>query len=107
MALSLILLAIEEPLIKQLDPPRRAAVLMSILALVLLGLALVACVMIGGRWVRRMARDKHGPTTLTTHIENQRVRAALAPVLKGDKAGEAGETIVVERKSDQTTVADS
>jgi len=96
-----------EPLIERLDPPRRAAVLMAILGLVILGITLVACVMIGGRWVRRMARDKRGPTTLTGHVENQRVRAALRTVLPAGEAGQAGETIIVERKSDQTTVEGS
>jgi len=97
-----LLLAIEEsaePLIEQLDPPRRAAVLMAILALVLLGLALVACAMIGGRWVRRLARDRHGPTTLTTHVENQRLRTVLEPILP---TGDAAETKIIRRASDQT-----
>lgn len=92
-----------EPLIEQLDPPRRAAVLMAILGLVLLGIALVACVMIGGRWVRRLARDEHGPTKNTTHVENQRLRKALEPVLP---RGDADETAIAPRKSDDT-VADA
>jgi hypothetical protein len=104
-ALSFALLAIEksaEHLIDRLDPPRRAAVLMAILALVLLGMAIVACVMIGGRWVRKLARDEHGPTTITANIENQRLRAALQTILP---TGDAGETKIAHRKSDET-VAD-
>lgn len=99
------LLAVEasaEPLLERLDPPKRAAVLMSILALVLLGLALIACIMIGGRWVRRLARQRHGQTKLTTHIENLRVRSALEPILPS--AG-TDETTVIKPKSDDT-VAD-
>lgn len=88
-----------EPLIEQLDPPRRAAVLMSILALVLLGLVLVACTMIAGRWVRRLARERHGPTTLTEHVENQRLRSALEPILP---AGDPAETKISRHTSDQT-----
>jgi hypothetical protein len=91
-----------EPLIERLDPPRRAAVLMAILGLVLVGLTLVACVMIGGRWLRRVARHQHGPTKNTSHVENRRLRAALEPILP---KGEAGETTVSQRKSDDT-VAD-
>jgi hypothetical protein len=91
-----------EPLIERLDPPRRAAVLMAILGLVLLGLALVACVMIGGRWLRRVARQQHGRTQNTSHIENRRLRKALEPILP---QGEAGETTVARRKNDDT-VAD-
>lgn len=100
-------LAVEESAdmpLERLDPPRRAAVLMAILALVLTGIALVACVMIGGRWVRRMARDTHGPTTNTMHIENKRLREALEPILPGDDSP-PGETVVAKRKSDET-VAD-
>lgn len=91
-----------EPLIEQLDPPRRVAVLMAILGLVLLGIALVACIMIGGRWVRRLAHDRRGPTTLTTHVENRRLRTTLEPILP---AGDSAETKIIHRKSDQT-VAD-
>jgi hypothetical protein len=90
--------------LERLDPPRRAAVMMAILALVLIGIALVACVMIGGRWVRRMARDTRGPTTNTTHIENKRLRAALEPILPTNNTP-PGETTVSNRKSDET-VAD-
>jgi hypothetical protein len=90
--------------LERLDPPRRAAVMMAILALVLTGIALVACVMIGGRWVRRMARDTHGPTTNTMHIENKRLREALEPILPADNSA-PGETVVARRKSDET-VAD-
>jgi hypothetical protein len=109
LCLTFTLLAVEEsaePLIERLDPPRRAAVLMAILGLVLVGLTLVACVMIGGRWVRRLARHELGRTKLTTNIENQRLRAALGPILPVGKAGEAGETTVAQRTNDET-VADS
>ena len=101
----LTLLAAEEAAqlpLQQLDPPRRAAVLMSILALVLLGLLLVACTMIAGRWVRRIARDRLGPTTLTTHVENQRLRSTLEPILP---TGDPADTKIIRHTSDQT-VAD-
>jgi hypothetical protein len=89
------------PLIERLDPPRRAAVVMAIVALALVGLLLVACVMIGAHWVRRLARHQHGPTR-TTNIENQRLRAALRPILPD---GAPEETAVARRKCDET-VAD-
>src|SRR3972149_4205649 len=47
-----------EPLLEQLDPPHRAMVLMAILGLVLLGVLMVACAMLGARWVRREARQR-------------------------------------------------
>lgn len=102
--LSLELLAVGEPaqpLIKLLDPPRRAVVLMTILGLVLLGLTLVACVMIGGRWVRRIAKHNHGRTKKATHIENQRLRDALRPILP---QGGAGETTISRPTGDDTIV---
>jgi len=98
-----------EPLIEKLDPPRRAAVLMAILALVLLGMLIVTCVMIGGRWLRRVAQQRHGPTQNTGHVENRRLRQALSPILseseEEDSSSGAGETAVVRRRSDET-VAD-
>jgi len=100
--LSANLLALQEsaePLLERLDPPRRAAVLMAILALVITGITLVACVMIGGRWVRRLARHELGRTKLTIHIENQRLRDALQPILP---EGQTGETTVAKRSSDET-----
>jgi hypothetical protein len=104
MRLLALALAVEETAdmpLERLDPPRRAAVMMAILALVLTGIALVACVMIGGRWVRRMARDTHGPTTNTMHIENKRLRAALEPILPTTNVP-PGETTVSNRKSNET-----
>jgi hypothetical protein len=92
-----------EPLIERLDPPHRAAVLMAILALVLTGIVLVACVMIGGRWVRRLARHELGPTKHTMHVENQRLRKALRPILP---EGQSGETTVAKRGGDETVVDD-
>ena len=46
---------------ERLDPVTRTVVLMALLGLVLLGITLIACVMIGGHWVRRLAR--HSPTS--------------------------------------------
>jgi len=80
-------------LIEQLDPPRRAAVLMALLAFVLLGLVLVVCVMIGARWVRHLARHRRGPTEHRSISENRRLRAALDSVLP-------------EAKTDETTIMD-
>jgi hypothetical protein len=73
-----------KPVLEQLDPPRRAAVLMALLGLVLLGMLLVVCVMIGGHWVRRMARHRPGAAphrAARSAEEDRRLRAALASVL--------------------------
>src|SRR5438128_2371237 len=49
-----------EPVLERLDPPRRAAVIMALLGLALIGLFLIIVVMVGGHWVRRMARHRPG-----------------------------------------------
>jgi hypothetical protein len=72
------------PVLERLDPPRRAAVIMALLALILTGLLLVTCAMIGARWVRRMARYKPGnprSKAVETATQNQRLRNALRSVL--------------------------
>lgn len=51
-----------EPLLMRLSPQHRAIVIMALLALVLVGGALVALAVIGGRHVLRIARKSHGPT---------------------------------------------
>lgn len=73
-----------EAVLEQLDPPRRAAVLMALLGLVLVGLALVACAMIGAHWVRRVARHKPGARraeVVEASAQNRQLREALATVL--------------------------
>jgi hypothetical protein len=50
---------VAEPLLQRLDPSQRAAVVAALFALVLLGMALVAFVYLGGRFVRR--RNRHDP----------------------------------------------
>lgn len=73
-----------DPVLRRLDPPRRAAVLMALLALVLTGLFLVMAVMIGAHWVRKLAR--HGPSKRSgpptdAASANQRLRESLKSVL--------------------------
>jgi hypothetical protein len=50
-----------EPLLRRLDPEHRAAVLAALFALVLLGLALVAFIWLGGRFVRHQGRGTPRP----------------------------------------------
>lgn len=47
--------------IERLDPLSRAKVIMGLLGLVLVGLAAMAFVWMGGRWARRMVRDPKRP----------------------------------------------
>jgi hypothetical protein len=91
-----------DAVLEQLDPPRRAAVLMALLGLVLLGLVLVTCAMIGAHWVRRVARHKPGTLRAQTAeavSQNRRLREALASVLPEVKTDD---TIHVGRTSTET-----
>jgi hypothetical protein len=78
------------PPLERLDPPRRAAVIMALLALVLLGLVLVTCIMIGGHWVRRMARHKPSARGNAGEAvtQNQRLRDVLQSVLPEEKTND-------------------
>lgn len=51
-----------QPLLNKLDPVLRTQVLMALLGLLLIGLLLVLMVLIGGRYVRRLARQRPGAT---------------------------------------------
>ncbi len=93
-----------DPVLEQLDPPRRAAVIMALLALVLTGLLLVTCVMLGAHWVRRLAR--HKPGALGTNgadapAQNQRSRASLQSVLPEAKTDD---TVQLGRSPKDTEV---
>lgn len=78
-----------ESVLERLDPPRRAAVLMALLALVLTGLVLVTCVMIGARWVRRMARHRPNTKLQTTSIDHrEKTSLGIARVAPETKTGD-------------------
>jgi hypothetical protein len=49
-----------EPVLERLDPPRRAAIVMALLGLTLIGLFLIVLAMVGGHWARRLARHRPG-----------------------------------------------
>lgn len=53
-----------EPLLMRLTPENRGRVLLALLAIVIVGVALIAIAVIGGRYVLRQARESHGPTPL-------------------------------------------
>jgi hypothetical protein len=105
--LALALLAADPaaPVIERLDPPRRAAVVMALLGLVLTGLLLVACAMLGANWVRRMAR--HHPESRDfagdnqAHARNRRLRDSLHSILSNTRSDE---TIHGDSTSGETKV---
>ena len=83
--------------LERLDPPTRARVIMALLGLVLLGVTLVACVMIGGRWVRRLAR--HSPH-FAPRVRASRVVDSKTPVTTA--AGPIDDTLVGPQQMDET-----
>jgi hypothetical protein len=81
---SVLLAQQKDPVIERLDPPRRAAVIMALLALVLTGLFLVMFVMVGAHWVRRLARHKPrngDDSAAEAAAANERLRDSLRSVL--------------------------
>lgn len=84
-----------ENVMERLDPPRRAAVVMALLGIVLTGLLLVLIVMLGAHWVRRMARYKPG---------RDRTSAGGAEVGKNRALRESLKSIGSEAKSNETVL---
>jgi hypothetical protein len=85
-----------DDVLNRLDPPRRAAVVMALLGLTLVGLFLVAFAMVGGHWVRRLARHRPGQRTFGKPVTAE--AASLREALEG---------ILPEVKSSDTVLLDS
>jgi hypothetical protein len=75
-----------QPVLEQLPPPKRAAVVLAIFAIVLTGLTLVLGIMIGAHWVRRMARQRPRGLHPTTSAKSASQRP-LTPI--ADSLGDA------------------
>ena len=85
-------------LLEQLDPPTRAKVLMALLALVLLGVTMIACVMIGGRWVRQLAA--HSPRARKLGSKRDWIEFTTATVCKSGTL--SSDTLSADRQTDET-----
>ena len=48
--------------LERLPPPTRAAILMALLGILLLGLFLVVVILLGGNWVRKWGKHRRGPS---------------------------------------------
>lgn len=90
-----------EPLLERLDPPRRTAVVIALLLIVLLGIFLIACVMIGAHWVRRLARQSHRRTRTRQLHESRRLRQSLRGVVP---KSDTSETVSIDAAADETRV---
>ena len=60
-----------DAVIERLDPPRRAAVVMALLGLTLVGLFLITFVIVGGHRVRRLARHRPGQRRHAKNVETE------------------------------------
>ena len=93
------------PVLERLDPPRRAAVVMALMGLVLTGLVLVACVMLGSHWVRRLARHRPNGASPSAGMRStagsMRTRKSLQSMLPDEKTGD---TVQIDDSTKETKV---
>jgi len=102
--LSFLLIAQEaaKPVLERIDPPRRAALIMALLGLTLVGLFLIVLAMVGGHWARRLARRRPGATRRDlTARGNDPLRQSLATLLPEAKTDD---TIQYGKASPDTKV---
>lgn len=93
-----------DPVLQRIDPPRRAAVIMALLALTLIGLFLIIFIMVGGHWVRRLARHRpgrRGKRGREISAEDAQLRASLESILPEAKTDD---TVQFGRSSPDTKI---
>jgi len=56
-----LIVAIETQTLEKLPPPTRAALLMTLLGILLLGRCLVTAILLSGHWVRKLGKHQRGP----------------------------------------------
>jgi hypothetical protein len=79
--------------IERMKPEQRAAVIMALLALTLIGLFLIVFAMLGGHWARRLARHRPRKKELDANHSFDETDAMLRQSL---------ESVLPEAKSDDT-----
>jgi hypothetical protein len=90
------------PVLEQLDGPRRAAVIMALLGLTLVGLFLIVFVMVGGHWVRKLARQRPGQQRRGQgKVAEVRLQEALQNILPNMKSSD---TVLLDASSKETKV---
>ncbi len=87
---------------ERLDPPRRAAVVMALLGLTLVGLFLITFIMVGGHWARRLARHRPGQRLLNANGG----RSGGTPTAPQETPAslKTDDTVLLERTSKETKV---
>jgi hypothetical protein len=84
----------------RLDAPTRAVVVMALLGLTLVGLFLIAFVMVGGHWVRKLARHRPGRGRFSKSADSEgQLRGALENVLPDMKSSD---TVLLDSSSKDT-----
>lgn len=93
------------PLIERLDPYRKVAVIMALLALIVIGVFLVAATMLGGNWARRLARQRPGACSKVlskdhgVYVHHSRAKLEGVPPEIDTK-----NTVNIDRTTDETKV---
>jgi hypothetical protein len=77
----------------KLPPPTRAAAMMALLGIALLGMLLVVVILLGGHWVRRQGRFRRGPSVPPDRRPVVPLTSPSAPPEGDDGELNAGETI--------------
>lgn len=77
----------------RLPPPTRAAVLMALLGIALVGMLLVVVILLGGHWVRRQGSFRRGSAVPPDRRPIVHVPAEHAPTNADDDDFNTGETI--------------
>jgi hypothetical protein len=93
-----------KPVLERIDPPRRAAIIMALLGLTLVGLFLIVLAMVGGHWARRLARQRPGrssPAGSSAFSAEEKLRQSLASILPEAKTDD---TVQYGKSSPETTV---
>ena len=91
-----------DAVLERLDPPRRAAVVMALLGLTLVGLFLITFVIVGGHWVRRLARHRPGQRRHAKNVETEGgLREALQDIPPDVSSSD---TVLLDTSSKNTKV---
>ncbi|QDU90778.1 hypothetical protein Pla175_41910 [Pirellulimonas nuda] len=93
------------PAIDATPPPSRAAMLMAILGLVLLGIGMIVCVMLGARWVRKIAREQPRPP-LERRRQTERPPEVVpaAPIASAADSPTSGRTLADSQRERETRI---
>ncbi len=78
----------------QIPPTMRAAVMMALLGIALLGMLLVVIILLGGHWVRRQGSRHHGPVVPPDLLLKKDPPKTVAE--SPDKDTPSGETFVTD-----------